>query len=91
MSTRNVELPPHQDGFIEDAVRSARESETMPAPPGRSEESEEEERAKIEWLRNAVQEGMDSIERGESTILRSRQELRNFLASLSARRRSAAR
>lgn len=42
-------------------------------------ESEEEARAKLEWLRAAAKEGVDAIERGEYTRLNSPEELDNFM------------
>jgi len=42
-------------------------------------ETEEEEAAKLEWLRAAAKEGFDAIDRGEYTELRSPEELDHFM------------
>jgi predicted transcriptional regulator len=42
-------------------------------------ETEEEEKAKLEWLRAAAKEGVDAIERGEYTEFNSSEELDNFI------------
>jgi predicted transcriptional regulator len=42
-------------------------------------QTEEEERAELEWLRAAAKEGFDSIERGEYTELNSPEQLDNFM------------
>jgi hypothetical protein len=38
-----------------------------------------EDKAKIEWLRSAVKEGNDDIERSEYITLRSRQDIKEFV------------
>src|SRR6185437_15798009 len=58
-------------------------------------ETEEEEKAKLEWLRAAAKEGVDAIDRGEYTEFNSPEELDNFIdqiyeevrQNISARRR----
>ena len=45
-------------------------------------ETEEEERAKFEWLRAAAKEGVDAIERGEYTELNSPEELAAFIQQI---------
>jgi predicted transcriptional regulator len=42
-------------------------------------ETEEEEHAKLEWLRAAAKEGFDAIDRGEYTELKSPEELDHFM------------
>ena len=42
-------------------------------------ETEEEEAAKLAWLRAAAKEGFDAIDRGEYTVLNSDEELAAFL------------
>jgi predicted transcriptional regulator len=41
--------------------------------------TEEEEKARLEWLRAAAKEGVDAIERGEYTRLNSSEELAAFI------------
>jgi antitoxin ParD1/3/4 len=43
------------------------------------EQREQEERAKLDWLRAAVQEGLDAIDRGDYTDLNSKREIKDFL------------
>jgi hypothetical protein len=44
--------------------------------------TEEEERAKLEWLRAAAKEGFDAIERGEYTELNSPEEIDAFVRQI---------
>lgn len=43
---------------------------------------EQEDEAKLEWLRKAAKEGFDSIERGEYTALHSDKELEDFMRQI---------
>ena len=43
------------------------------------EQSEQERKAKLKWLRTAVREGMDQIGRGEYTELHSGPEIEDFV------------
>lgn len=45
-------------------------------------ETEEEEKAKLEWLRAAAKEGFDAIERGEYTELNSPEEIAAFVRQI---------
>jgi antitoxin ParD1/3/4 len=68
MPTRNVNLTEHFDRFIETGVTSGRfsnASEVVREGLRLLEQREQEDRAKIEWLRAAAKEGFDSIDRGE--------------------------
>jgi antitoxin ParD1/3/4 len=68
MPTRNVNLTEYLDRFIEAHVASGRfsnASEVVREGLRLLEQREQEDEAKLEWLRGAVKEGMDSIERGE--------------------------
>jgi putative addiction module CopG family antidote len=90
MSTRTIELPEHLDRFIDDAVRSGRGSDASDIVREGLELLEQqgrEDRAKLEWLRNAVREADESLARGEGTVLRSREELEGFLSMISERAR----
>jgi len=46
------------------------------------EQSEREGQAKIEWLRVAAKEGFDDIERGNYVILRSGEDIDDFIDQL---------
>lgn len=78
MPTRNVNLTEHLDRFIESGVTSGRfsdASEVVREGLRLLEQRENDERAKIEWLRAAAKEGFDDIERGDYVALRSGQEI----------------
>jgi antitoxin ParD1/3/4 len=82
MPTRNVNLTEHFDRFIEAGVSSGRfsnASEVVREGLRLLEQREREELAKLEWLRAAVQEGIDAIDQGDYTDLNSERELKEFL------------
>jgi antitoxin ParD1/3/4 len=84
MPTRNVNLTPHLDRFIEKRVSSGRfsnASEVVREGLRLLEQKEEEDRARLTWLRTATQEGIDAIDQGDFTELKSEQDLRKFLAA----------
>ena len=68
MPTRNVNLTDHFDRFIQARINSGRfsnASEVVREGLRLLEQREKEDKAKLEWLRAAIKEGIDSIERGE--------------------------
>jgi antitoxin ParD1/3/4 len=68
MPTRNVNLTEHFDRFIETGVTSGRfsnASEVVREGLRLLEQREQEDKAKLKWLRAAAKEGFDSIDRGE--------------------------
>ena len=86
MPTRNINLTDHFDKFIESSVESGRfsnASELVREGLRLLEQHEQENQAKIEWLRSAVQEGMDGIEAGDYIAIRSSRELKDFMRVLS--------
>jgi antitoxin ParD1/3/4 len=87
MPTRNVNLTDHFDRFIETAVQSGRysnASEMVREGLRLLEQREQEDQAKIEWLRTATQEGIDDMENGRYIALNSSEEIREFLAGMRA-------
>jgi putative addiction module CopG family antidote len=85
MPTRNVDLPEHFDRFLESGVSSGRFSDAnqMVREGLRLlEEQEQEEQAKLEWLRAAAKEGFDDIDRGNYVVLRSPKETADFLKGI---------
>jgi antitoxin ParD1/3/4 len=67
MPTRTVELTEDLNKFIESAVESGRfgdASEGVREGLRLLEEREAEDRAKLEWLRQAAMEAFDSLDRG---------------------------
>ena len=68
MPTRNVNLTEHFDRLIETAITSGRfsnASEVVREGLRLLEQREQEDQAKLEWLRAAAKEATDSIDRGE--------------------------
>jgi antitoxin ParD1/3/4 len=85
MPTRNINLTDHFDRFIESSVASGRfsnASELVREGLRLLEQHEQENRAKLEWLRSAVQEGIAGMESGEYTTIRSKRELEDFMRQL---------
>ena len=78
MPTRNINLTDHLDRFIETRVASGRygnASEIVREGLRLLEHREQEEQAKLEWLRKAAREGFDQIDRGEGIEFHSMEEL----------------
>jgi antitoxin ParD1/3/4 len=85
MPTRNVSLSDQFDSFIAAGIEEGRysnASEVVREGLRLLQQREAEDRAKIEWLRGAVQEGVDAIERGEYVTLRSPEEIASHLRGL---------
>jgi antitoxin ParD1/3/4 len=85
MPTRNVNLTEHFDRFIENGITSGRfsnASEVVREGLRLLEQREQEDKAKLEWLRTAVKEGIDDIERGDYVTLHSGQEIDSFMRRL---------
>ncbi len=85
MPTRNVNLTEHFDRFIESGIASGRfsnASEVVREGLRLLEQREQEDRARIEWLRSAAKEGFDAFERGDYTTLRSEDEIDDFLEQI---------
>lgn len=84
MPTRNVNLTEHFDRMIDEGVKSGRfsnASEMVREGLRLLEQRQEEDRARLEWLRGEAQKGIDAIERGEYTEVRSAEELTGLLRS----------
>jgi antitoxin ParD1/3/4 len=82
MPTRNVNLTEHFDSFIEACVSSGRfsnASELVREGLRLLEQREQEDQAKLEWLRAAAKEGFDDIERGDYVTLRSEKDIEEFM------------
>ena len=78
MPTRNVNLTEHFDRFIESGVTSGRfsnASEVVREGLRLLEQREQEDKAKIEWLRAAAKEGFDAADRGDYVAVNSEEEL----------------
>jgi antitoxin ParD1/3/4 len=82
MPTRNVNLTEHFDHFIETRVTSGRfsnASEVVREGLRLLEQREQEDKAKIEWLRAAAKEGFDQLDHGEGIRFESMDEFDAFL------------
>ncbi len=87
--TRNVFFAEHFDSFIAAGIETGRfsnASEVVWEGLRLLEQREAEDRAKIEWLRGAAQEGIDAIERGAYVTLNSPAEITGHLHGLRARK-----
>ena len=77
MQTRNVNLTEHLDRFIEAGISSgsfSNASEVVREGLRLLEQREQEDKAKLEWLRAAAKEGFDQLDRGEGTEFESMDE-----------------
>jgi antitoxin ParD1/3/4 len=82
MPTRNVNLTDHYDKFLKANIAEGRfsnASEAVRAGLHLLERQQAEDKAKLEWLRGAIQQGVDEIERGEYTTLGSPAEIDRFI------------
>jgi antitoxin ParD1/3/4 len=78
MPTRNVNLTPHYDDFIADGIKAGRysnASEAVRAGLRLLEQQEQEDRAKIEWLRGTAQEAFAALDQGEGLSLSSAEDI----------------
>jgi antitoxin ParD1/3/4 len=85
MPTRNVNLTEHLDRVIEEGIKSGRfsnASEVVREGLRLLEQREQEDKARIEWLRTAAKEGFHAIERGDYAALKSKQEIGAFLREI---------
>ena len=85
MPTRNVNLTEHFDRLIETGITSGRfsnASEVVREGLRLLEQREQEDQARLEWLRAAVKEGVDDMERGDCETLRSGREIGDFVRRL---------
>jgi len=88
MPTRNVVLTEHQASFVQRIVTDGRyqnASEVLREGLRLVEQREAENAAKLKALREAIQVGIDSIEAGRYTLLKSEAELRAHLKTIADR------
>ena len=82
MPTRNVNLTEHFDRFIEAGITSGRfsnASEVVREGLRLLEQREQEDKAKLEWLRAAAKEGFDQLDRGEGIEFESMDDLDAYI------------
>jgi antitoxin ParD1/3/4 len=80
--TRNVNLTEHFDSFIAAGITSGRfsnASEVVREGLRLLEQREQEDKAKLKWLRAAAKEGFGDIERGDYVTLRSDKDIEELM------------
>ena len=85
MPTRNVNLTERLDRFEEAEVVAGRygnASEVIRDALRLLDQRRQEERAKLKWLRGAVKEGIEQIERGERIEFHTIEDLERFVDKL---------
>lgn len=85
MPTRNVNLTDHFNRFIDRGINSGRysnASEMIREGLRLLERRDAEHRARIQWLRSAAQEGFAAVDRGDFEVLRSEEDLDQFLEAI---------
>lgn len=85
MPTRNINLTDHLDQFVESGIDSGRysnASEMVREGLRLLEAREQEQAAKIEWIRSAALEGFAQIERGEYIALETDEEIDAFVREI---------
>lgn len=90
MPTRNVHLTEHFDSLIAASIacgQFSNASEVVREGLRLLEQRQREDTARIEFLRSAAQEGIDALDRGDYTTLRSRAEISSFVRSAGSMRR----
>jgi len=93
MPTRNVVLTDHQASLVEQLVTSGRyqnASEVLREGLRLIEQRETEDAYRVEVLRNAVQVGIADMEAGRFKVFDSKETLRSYLKSVSAKAIAAA-
>lgn len=78
MPTRHVDLTEHYETFLAECLDTGRyhtASEAVQAALHLLERPEQEEDAKLAWLRSATREAFESLDRGEGILLTSDQDL----------------
>jgi antitoxin ParD1/3/4 len=85
MPTRNVNLTEHFNRFIERRVASGRfgnASEVVREGLRLLEQREQENRAKLDWLRAAAKQGFGDIEHADYVTLQSGKDINDFIDQL---------
>lgn len=91
MPTRNINLTEHYDSFIAGAIATGRygnASEAVRAGLHLLEKQEQEDRAKLDWLRGATQEAFAALDRGEGLQLSGAEDIDAFVDSAIAEARA---
>lgn len=92
MPTRNVNLTEHYDNFIAAGIEAGRygnASEAVRAALRLLEQQEQEDRAKIDWLRGATEEAFAALDRGEGVPLKVAEDIDAFVDGIIAEARAS--
>jgi len=82
MPTRNINLTEHLDLFVESGISSGRfsnASEVVREGLRLLEQREQEDKARLEWLRTAAAEGFEAFDEGDFVTLRSDRDIEKFV------------
>jgi antitoxin ParD1/3/4 len=85
MPTHNANRTDHLHRLVEAGVPSGRfsnASEVVREGLRLLEQREQEDRAKLKWLRATAKEGFDARDRGDAVALRSKKEIKDFLQGI---------
>lgn len=85
MPTRNINLTDQLDRFVETRVTSGRygnASEVVREGLRLLQRRDQEEKVRLAWLRSAVAEGVDQIDRGEGVEFSSERDLERYIDRL---------
>ncbi len=85
MPTRNILLTEHLESFIESGVEAGRYTdagEVVREGLRLLERRDNEERAKIDWLRSSALHSIDALDRGEGKQFDSMDDLTDYLRRL---------
>jgi antitoxin ParD1/3/4 len=87
MGTKNISLPPELETYVDAKVASGEYAHASEVVRDGIRLLMQLEAEKLEWLRNAIQEGIDAVERGEVYTEREvRQRLQRQKDALLARK-----
>ncbi len=87
MPTRNINLTDHYDSFIDTSIAEGRfgnASEAVRAGLHLLERQAAEDKAKLGWLRGALQEGIAAKARGEFVTLHSGEDIDRYVDDITA-------
>jgi antitoxin ParD1/3/4 len=82
MPTRNIKLTEHFDRFIQAGINSGRfsnASEVVREGLRLLEQREQEDKARLKWLRAAAKEGFDQLDRGDGIEFESMDDLDAYI------------
>ena len=82
MPTRHVDLNEHYETFLAECIHTGRyhtASEAVQAALHLLERQEQEEDAKLAWLRSATREAFESLDRGEGILLTTDRDIDEFV------------